>query len=250
LLAPKARAREPRAPKEQAREPDDPKRRSDEPEAAQGIIQMRPAGNATRFCILLFLLNFCGCTQLGYYAQSVRGQLDIWRREKPIEAVIDDHAAPQTLRDKLALVLKVREFASAELALPRNGSYRRYADLQRPYVVWNVFAAAEFSTQPVQWCFAMAGCVNYRGYFAKDDADAFAVTAAAQGHDIYVGGVPAYSTLGWFADPVLNTFVHYPPAELARLIFHELSHQVVYVKDDTIFNESFAVTVEREGVKR
>lgn len=191
-----------------------------------------------------------GCTQLGYYAQSVRGQFDIWRREKPIESVIEDAASPQALRDRLALVLKAREFASAELALPRNESYRRYADLERPFVVWNVFATPEFSIAPVQWCFVMAGCVNYRGYFAKADADAFAAAAAKQGHDVYVGGVPAYSTLGWFADPVLNTFVNYPPVEVVRIIFHELSHQVVYVKDDSVFNESFAVAVEREGLRR
>ena len=211
---------------------------------------MMPNRHLRIFCILLFLLIFTGCTQLGYYAQSVRGQLDIWRREKPIEDVIEDAASPQALREKLALVLNARKFASVELGLPQNNSYRRYADLQRPFVVWNVFAAPEFSMQPVQWCFAMAGCVNYRGYFAKADADAFAAEAAARGHDIYVGGVPAYSTLGWFADPVLNTFVNYPAAEVARIIFHELSHQVVYVKDDTVFNESFAVAVEREGLKR
>lgn len=201
-------------------------------------------------CILLFLLIFSGCAQMGYYAQSIRGQLDIWRREKPIQDVLEDASSPQALRDKLALVLKVRAFASAELGLPQNDSYRRYADLQRPFVVWNVFAAPEFSTQPTQWCFVMAGCVSYRGYFSKADADAFAAVAAAGGQDVYVGGVPAYSTLGWFADPVLNTFVNYPPVELARIIFHELSHQVVYVKDDSVFNESFAVTVEREGLKR
>lgn len=202
------------------------------------------------FFILLFLLIFSGCAQLGYYAQSVRGQFEIWRREIPIATVIEDPAASQALREKLALVLKAREFASVELGLPQNNSYRRYADLQRPYVVWNVFAAPEFSVNPVQWCFAMAGCVNYRGYFAKADADAFASEAITRGHDAYVGGVPAYSTLGWFADPVLNTFVNYPASEVARIIFHELSHQVVYVKDDTVFNESFAVAVEREGLKR
>ncbi len=200
--------------------------------------------------IYLFLMGISGCSQIGYYAQSVRGQIDIWNREKRISDVINDSASPQTLRDKLALALKAREFASAELGLPQNQSYRRYADLGQPYVVWNVFATPEFSTQPVQWCFVMAGCVNYRGYFAKADADAFAAEAAAKGHDVYVGGVPAYSTLGWFADPVLNTFVNYPAVELARIIFHELSHQVVYVKDDTVFNESFAVAVEREGLRR
>jgi predicted aminopeptidase len=202
------------------------------------------------FCILLILLMFSGCTQLGYYTQSVSGQLDIWRREKPIHEVIEDAASPPALRDKLAQVLVIREYASRELALPANSSFRRYADLQRPFVAWNVFATEEFSMQPKTWCFAVAGCVSYRGYFAKADAENFAVGIAAAGHDVYVGGVPAYSTLGWFADPVLNTFIHYSPVELARLIFHELSHQVVYVKDDTVFNESFAVAVERAGVAR
>jgi len=200
-------------------------------------------------CIILFSLGFSGCAQMGYYAQSIRGQLDIWRRERPIPEVISDAASPPALREKLALVLKVRAFASSELGLPQNQSYQRYADLQRPFVVWNVFATPEFSTRPVQWCFVMAGCVSYRGYFAKADADAFAAEAAS-GQDVYVGGVPAYSTLGWFADPVLNTFVNSAPVTLARIIFHELSHQVVYVKDDSVFNESFAVAVEREGLRR
>ena len=200
--------------------------------------------------IYLFSLLFSGCTQIGYYAQSVSGQLDIWSRERPIQNVIDDPATPQALREKLTLVLKAREFASAELGLPRNQSYRSYADLRRPYVVWNVFATQEFSTRPVQWCFVIAGCVAYRGYFEKTDADGFAAEAAALGHDVHVGGVPAYSTLGWFADPMLNTIVNYPAAEVARIIFHELSHQVVYVADDSVFNESFAVTVEQAGVRR
>ena len=202
------------------------------------------------FCILLFLLFFSGCAQIGYYVQSIRGQLDIWSRERPIQEVIDDQASSPVLREKLALVLKAREFASRELGLPQNQSYRRYADLRRPYVVWNVFATEEFSTRPLQWCFMIAGCVSYRGYFTKEDADSFAAEVAAQGHDVHVGGVPAYSTLGWFADPVLNTIISYPTSEVARIIFHELSHQVVYVPDDSVFNESFAVTVERAGVRR
>ena len=187
---------------------------------------------------------------MGYYWQSVRGQFDIWGREQPIAEVIDAPATPAALKQKLVFALKAREFASAQLALPNNASYQRYANLERPYVVWNVFATPEFSTLPLNWCFVMAGCVSYRGYFAKTDAEAFAKHAADEGNDIYVGGVPAYSTLGWFADPVLNTFVNYPPVELARIIFHELAHQVVYVKGDTVFNESFAVTVEREGLRR
>ena len=200
--------------------------------------------------MVLILLSFYGCGTVGYYWQSVRGQFDIWGREQPIAEMIDAPATPAALKQKLVFALKAREFASAQLALPNNASYQRYANLERPYVVWNVFATPEFSTLPLNWCFVMAGCVSYRGYFAKTDAEAFAKHAADEGNDIYVGGVPAYSTLGWFADPVLNTFVNYPPVELARIIFHELAHQVVYVKGDTVFNESFAVTVEREGLRR
>ena len=191
-----------------------------------------------------------GCTNVPYYLQSVRGQIDIWSRQHDIESVIDHPETAATLRGKLREVLAIREYASSELALPRNGSYRSYANLERPFAVWNIFATREFSIQPRQWCFVFAGCVNYRGYFDKSDADAFASSAAAQGFDVYVGGVPAYSLLGYFPDPVLNTFVNYPRAQLARLIFHELSHQVVYVRDDSVFNESFAVTVELEGSRR
>lgn len=201
-------------------------------------------------CNLLFLFTISGCAQMGYYAQSVQGQLDIWWRGRAIDAVLADSASTAALRERLTAALRIREFASRELGLPDNGSYRRYADLGRPFVVWNVFVAPEFSVVPEQWCFAFAGCVTYRGYFSKQDADAFAAQAAAGGNDVHVGGVPAYSTLGWFDDPVLNTFAHYPDVELARLIFHELAHQVVYVKDDTVFNESFATAVEIEGVRR
>jgi predicted aminopeptidase len=191
-----------------------------------------------------------GCANVSYYFQSVSGQLDVWRRERPIEDVIADPATAQALKDGLARVLEIRAFASRELGLPDNASYRRYADLGRPFVVWNVFAAPEFSVQPLQSCFVFAGCVSYRGYFAREDAERFSAGLAEQGNDIYIGGVPAYSTLGYFADPVLNTFIHYPEAEIARLIFHELAHQVAYVRDDTVFNESFAVAVEQEGVRR
>ena len=191
-----------------------------------------------------------GCANVGYYLQSVNGQLDLWRRQQPIEQLVNDPATPEALRRKLASVLEIRAFASRELGLPDNRSYRLYADLGRRFVVWAVFATQEFSIQPAQWCFVMVGCVSYRGYFAQEAADRFAADLGGQGYDVYVGPVPAYSTLGWFPDPVLNTFIHYPEAELARLIFHELTHQVVYVRDDTVFNESFAVAVEQEGVRR
>jgi predicted aminopeptidase len=191
-----------------------------------------------------------GCTNLDYYWQSVSGQLDVWRRERPVAEVLADPAAAPALKDKLARVLEIRAFASRELGLPDNRSYRRYADLERPYVVWNVFAAPEFSVEPMRWCVAFAGCVNYRGFFERAAAEKFAADLSRQGHEVYIGGVPAYSTLGWFDDPVLNTFIHYPEVEIARLVFHELAHQVAYAKDDTAFNESFAATVEQEGVRR
>jgi predicted aminopeptidase len=176
--------------------------------------------------------------------------MDLWRRERPIEDVMADPASPQALKDRLARVLEIRAFASSELGLPDNESYRRYADLGRPFVVWNVVAAPEFSVQPVLSCFPFAGCVSYRGFFDRKEAERHAASLAGEGYDVYIGGVPAYSTLGWFADPVLNTFIHFPEPEVARLIFHELAHQVVYVRDDTAFNESFAVVVEQEGVRR
>ena len=190
------------------------------------------------------------CANLPYYFQSVRGQLDVWSRQQDIEAVIEKPETPEALREKLRTVLRVRNFASSELGLPQNASYRWYANLERPYVVWNVFAAREFSIEPRQWCFMFAGCVKYRGYFDKADADAFAADLAARGYDVFVGGVPAYSMLGYFPDPVLNTFINYPLPHLARLVFHELSHQVAYAHDDSEFNESFAVTVEQEGLER
>jgi predicted aminopeptidase len=191
-----------------------------------------------------------GCTTLGYYFQAVNGQLAVARAARPLDEVIDDPATGATLKARLEQVREIRAFASRELALPDNGSYRRYADLRRPYVVWNVFAAPEFSVEPVTWCFPVAGCVGYRGYFAEADAHRYAQRLTQQQLDVYVAGVPAYSTLGWFDDPVLNTFVDYPDAELARLMFHELAHQVAYAAGDSTFNESFAVAVENEGVRR
>jgi predicted aminopeptidase len=200
--------------------------------------------------VVAVLTVVAGCANFTYYLQSVRGQLDIWSRQRDIQTVLANADTPPALREKLRTVLEIRDFASSTLGLPENRSYRLYANLERPYAVWNVFAAPEFSVHPRQWCFAFAGCVNYRGYFQKDDAEAFAAETANDGVDVFIGGVPAYSLLGYFPDPVLNTFIHYPPPHLARLIFHELAHQVVYVRDDSVFNESFAVTVEQEGLKR
>lgn len=211
----------------------------------------RITGHGSRFLAAALLpLLLSGCANVGYYLQSVTGQFDIWWRERPIAQMFNDPGAPPELKQKLATVLEIRDFASRELRLPDNPSYRSYADLQRPFVIWNVFGAPEFSVEPAEWCFPFVGCVTYRGYFSREDAEEFAARIEADGSDVFVGGVPAYSTLGWFPDPVLNTFIHYPEPELARLLFHELAHQVVYVKDDSTFNESFAVAVEREGIRR
>lgn len=189
------------------------------------------------------------CSSAEFYWQGISGQLDLLRRAQPIPEVLDSAQDPG-VKHKLERVLAIRDYASRELGLPDNDSYRRYSDLGRRYVLWNVFATPELSLTPRQWCFPVAGCVNYRGYFAEADAQAEATRLGATGDDVHVGGVPAYSTLGYFADPMPSTFLRYPDFEIARLIFHELAHQVVYAKDDTVFNESFAVTVEEEGVRR
>jgi predicted aminopeptidase len=200
---------------------------------------------ATTLCLLA-----AGCASVAYYAQAVEGQMKLMADTRPISEVVSDDATDPRLRQQLGRVIAIREFASNELALPNNGSYRSYADLGRPFAVWNVFAAPEFSVEPQQWCMLLVGCVNYRGYYDKKDADRFADKLGQKGMDTYVGGVPAYSTLGHFNDPVLNTFLRFGDEEVARIIFHELAHQLVYADGDSAFNESFATTVENEGMRR
>ena len=208
---------------------------------------MRPAVPAFLLALAALL---AGCSAIEYYAQAIGGHLELMGRAVRIEERLRESDLPQPLRDKLRRVIAIRNFASLELALPDNDSYRRYAELERAFVVWNVFAAPEFSVKPVESCFPVAGCVSYRGFYREADAQAYARALRAEGNDVHIGGVPAYSTLGWFDDPVLSTFIRFPDAEVARLIFHELAHQVAYVKNDTVFNESFAVAVEQEGVQR
>lgn len=190
-----------------------------------------------------------GCSTLEFYWQGIAGQLDVLARAKPVEEVLET-TNDAALRTRLQRSQAIRHFASTKLDLPDNGSFRRYADIGRSFVVWNVFATPELSLKPRESCFPIAGCVAYRGYFAEEAAREEAARFKADGDDVYVGGVPAYSTLGYFDDPVLSTYIRYRETELARLIFHELAHQIVYVKDDTSFNESFAVAVEQEGLKR
>ena len=198
---------------------------------------------------LLLALPLAGCGALDYYWQGIAGQLELLVHAKPVSEVAGA-TGDESLRERLRRLQAIRAFASSDLALPDNATFTRYTDVGRPFVVWNVFATPALSLAPRQWCFPVAGCVAYRGYFAEADARAEAARLDAAGDDVHVSGVPAYSTLGWFDDPALSTFIRWREADLARLVFHELAHQVVYVKDDTSFNESFATAVEEEGLRR
>ena len=191
-----------------------------------------------------------GCAQLGYYTQAVQGHLAMLAEAKPIDHWLADPGVKDDLKTRLKRVREIRAFAAKELALPDNASYTKYADLKRKYVVWNVVATPELSLIPERWCFPVAGCVDYRGYYSREAAQSFADHLSRQNLDVRVTGVPAYSTLGWFDDPVLSTFIDYPEPELARLIFHELAHQIAYAPGDSQFNESFATAVEEIGVMR
>lgn len=201
---------------------------------------------AALMAVLATTFALTGC----YYTQAVRGQLQILHRSEAIEELVAQPDTPAELARRLRLVESARDFSVAELGLPDNDSYRNYADLGREFVVWNVFAAPEFSVRLREWCFPVAGCVGYRGYFAKERARRKADELRAEGLDVAVGGVPAYSTLGRFDDPVLNTMLRQDDVELVAMMFHELAHQVLYVKDDTTFNESFATVVEEAGIDR
>jgi predicted aminopeptidase len=203
-----------------------------------------------RAWILAAVLALAGCESMQYYAQAIGGHLSVMRASRPVEAWLADPDTPQDLRARLETAQGIRAFASRELHLPHNGSYESYADLGRPYVAWNVYAAPVFATEARKECFPFTGCVSYRGFFSEAEARRHAEKLRLAGNDVFVGGVPAYSTLGWFDDPLLSTFIRFPDTQLARLLFHELAHQVVYVRDDTTFNESFAVAVEEEGVRR
>jgi predicted aminopeptidase len=202
---------------------------------------------------LVLVLASClaaqGCGTL-YVAQAATGQLQLLSARKPIDRVLASPKTSPGLKARLESVKAAREFAWRELGLPNNKSYTTYADLKREYVVWTVVATPEFSVDPHEWCFPVVGCVAYRGYFREASADRFAARWHARGFDTMVGGTPAYSTLGKFNDPIINTMMSYGDDELASILFHELSHQVVYIADDTAFNEAFAVAVEQEGLAR
>jgi len=199
---------------------------------------------------IFFLPLLIGCESVRYYSQAISGQLSILNSRQSIDQILANPQSPATLKEKLELIMDLREFAETELHLPANGSYLSFVDLERPFALWNVYAAPEFSLKPKTWCYPIAGCTAYRGFFSKQDACDYATKLEKQGYDTFSGGVTAYSTLGWFDDPVLSTFINRSDTKLAALIFHELAHRLLYVADDTTFNESFATSVEQEGLRR
>jgi predicted aminopeptidase len=194
-------------------------------------------------------LVLCACSSVRYYAQAAHGQSELVFRRRAVSAIVQDPATNPRLAERLRLAQKAREFASQRLGLPDNRSYTNYVDLHREYVVWNVFAAPRYSVDPVLYCFPIAGCVAYRGYFNEAAAKAEVTRLQQLGYDVEIGGVPAYSTLGWFADPILSSMLRWDDDELDSTIFHELAHQLIYVKDDTAFNESYATFVQTEGLR-
>ncbi len=200
------------------------------------------------FCAIAGLIT--GCGSVGYYRQAISGQYEILDRREPIQRVLARTNTSPALREKLQLVLGLREFAERELRLKTDGHYAKYADLGRRYVVWNVYAAPEFSLEPKKWWYPVVGKLKYRGFFSEKEARECGAKLAREGYDVYVGGVDAYSTLGFFKDPVLNTFVYNSAPDLAEILFHELAHQRVFAKGDTDFNEAFATAVGEEGVRR
>lgn len=202
----------------------------------------------TSLALLLPVLS--ACSALGYYGQAISGHLDLMSREKPIETIVNDQQTNERLKKSLLVSQRARDFATKELHLPENDSYKSYADLERPYVVWNVVATRPYSIKPKQWCFLIVGCLSYQGYFDKQEAYRLARELEQQGMDVSVFGSAAYSTLGYFDDPLLNTMLRHGDDMMIGTMFHELAHQTVYVENDTAFNEAFATAVEQEGLRR
>lgn len=194
-------------------------------------------------------IGLAGCMSVPYLASSLNGHMKIMAARKDVAEVIADPATPHKVQNQLQTSVAVRKFATERLALPDNDSYSKYVDVGRDYVTLAIYAAPEFSLTPKVWCFAVFGCVPYRGYFSEDAARKEANALGGKGFDVYASGVIAYSTLGWTSDPLLNTMFTQDETWLAGLVFHELAHQRVYVKGDSAFNEAFAVAVESTGVE-
>ena len=201
-------------------------------------------------CLIATAGLMTACVGPGYYLQAAGGQLQMMSNTRTIDEILSDPASPVGLKSRLATAQQARDFASHELGLPDNRSYRGYTDIKRRHVVWNVYATPALTLEPLKWCFPVAGCVAYRGYFAQEDAERLARRLRKKGYDVHVAGVDAYSTLGWFSDPLPSPVLRRSDAEMAGLIFHELAHQQLYIGNDTAFNESFARTVEIEGMRR
>jgi len=204
-----------------------------------------------RFPMAVFLvMSLCGCQSVSYYSQAMGGHVRIMLAQRPIAKLLEEPDTSQVLREKLSYMLALREFARKDLLLPVGDAYLDYVDLDRTHVVYNVFAAPELSLEPKTWCYPVVGCASYRGYFARQEAESYSEALSREGYDVVVAGVLAYSTLGWFDDPVLSTFLQLDNARLSALIFHELTHRMLYVAGDTSFNESLATAVEEEGMRR
>lgn len=200
--------------------------------------------------LILSAVTVSACSSFGYYMDLMAGHSELLEQRKPVTEVLAEKETSPKLRELLKTSQNIRDFASNKLDLPENDSYRQYADIKRPYAVWNVVAAKEFSIKPKKWCFLFVGCLSYRGYFSKEEATEYANELKTNGYDVYVAGANAYSTLGWFDDPLLNTMMYKSEARRAGIIFHELAHQVVYIDNDSAFNEAFATAVEQEGIRR
>ena len=218
---------------------------------------MKPLSNSRRIpqcelvlLLLVTLIGIAGCTSIGYYAQAVRGEYQVLAHRRSIDKLIADPKTSPTLRDKLRVVQQLRVYAKDELKLPVDGNYEKYVDVHRKYVVWNVQAAPEFSLVPKTWHYPFVGRLAYRGYFSEKSARACGERLMKDGFDVYVDGVEAYSTLGWFKDPLMNTFIDSSEPQLAEVLFHELGHKRVFASGDTDFNEAFATLVGEEGTRR
>src|ERR1051325_6571446 len=200
--------------------------------------------------IALLTFSWVGCENLRYYNQAINGQYQILTSKRSIDKLVADSATPSSLREKLQFIVSVRRYAQNELQLPVKGQYSQYADVHRRFVVLNVYAADEFSLEPKWWKFPIVGKASYRGYFSEKEARAYGEKLKKSGYDVYITGIEAYSTVGWFRDPVLNTFINNTEIDLAETLFHELAHQTAFAKGDTDFNEAFATAVAEEGLRR
>lgn len=199
---------------------------------------------------LITLLALTACQTVGYIGQAALGQARLMASREPIDELLDSSSLNPALTQQLQLVVLAREFAATELGLPANGSFTSYVELDRPFPVWNVFAAPRYSLSPLNWCFPIAGCVSYRGYFSREAATRYADQLLAEGMDVYVAGAEAYSTLGWFNDPLTSAVLWRNDSQLIALVIHELVHQHYYLPGDTAFNESLASFIKQEGLRR